>query len=41
MTKEELVFLLNSERNYLDKKIKELEKLINKINDNKNIEFDL
>ena len=34
--------LLNSERNYLDKKIiKELEKLINNINDNKNIEFDL
>jgi hypothetical protein len=33
--------LLNSERNYLDKKIKDLEQLINNINDNKNIEFDL
>jgi hypothetical protein len=33
--------LLNSERNYLNKKIKDLEQLINNINDNKNIEFDL
>ena len=33
--------LLNSERKYLDKKIKELEQLINNIKDNKNIEFDL
>jgi len=33
--------LLNLERNYLEKKIKELEQLINNLNDNKNIEFDL
>ena len=33
--------LLNLERNYLEKKIKELEQLINNINNNKNIEFDL
>ena len=33
--------LLNLERNYLEKKIKELEQLINNINDNKNIEIDL
>jgi len=33
--------LLNLERNYLEKKIKELEQLINNLNDNKNTEFDL
>ena len=33
--------LLNSERNYLDKKIKELELLINNINADENIEYDL
>ena len=33
--------LLNLERNYLEKKIKELEQLINNLNDNKNIEFEL
>jgi hypothetical protein len=33
--------LLNWERNYLDKKIKELEQLINNINADENIKYDL